>query len=65
MQDYLEELCDNIDYVTTHADGAENWREQILEVIYNTLVDYIHNGDGELESFMRDISYKLKKSPKI
>lgn len=65
MQDYLEELCDNIYYVTALPNSAENCKKQILEVIYNTLVDYIHNGDGELESFMRDISYKLKKSPKI
>lgn len=35
MKMYLEKLCDELDIIFTHCECDNDWKEKVLEVIYN------------------------------
>ncbi len=60
MKNYLKELADEIDVVTTKMYGAKDYQEQIITVIYKYLNEYEITGDVTLDMIMEDMQKAIK-----
>lgn len=60
MKKYLENLCDDIDCITTKLEGENDWQEQVLGVIYNNLSGFHNYTEGSLEDLLQDMKEGMK-----
>lgn len=58
MKKYLEELCDELDYIFTNCECDNNWREQILQSIHKHLFE---NKDMSSKKISNDIKQAILK----
>ncbi|RLA75849.1 MAG: hypothetical protein DRG78_20185 [Epsilonproteobacteria bacterium] len=58
---YLDNLCNGIDYITTALEGEDNWREQIIKVIYDNLQDFNNATECDFNRLLKDMQEFIKE----
>jgi len=61
MKRHLEHLADDLDFVFTRLEGQEDWREEVIEVIYKNLKAFQVYKEGTLEELLKDMEEGIKQ----
>lgn len=61
MKRHLEHLADDLDFVFTRLEGQEDWREEVIEVIYKSLKAFETYKEGTLEELLKDMEEGIKQ----
>ena len=61
MKKYLEHLADDLDFVFTRLEGQEDWREEVIEVIYKNLKAYENYAEGTLRKLLKDMEEGIQQ----
>ena len=61
MKKYLENLCDELDIVFTNCECDNDWKEQVLKVLYDYISEFQNNTGGDIDLLLEDIKNSIKQ----
>lgn len=61
MKKYLENLCDELDIVFTNCECDNDWKEQVLKVLYDYISEFQNNTGGDIYLLLEDMKNSIKQ----